>query len=119
WVPTAVVWTATLLLFGWTLGTILLSGAVAGFVAYETVHYRIHFRCPRGEIEEYLRSRHLVHHDYYPTRCFAVPSAVWDLIFGTEAMGPEMAALCESTRSKPPLSVRTNLYKLAGYIRPW
>jgi hypothetical protein len=119
WVPTAVVWAVALFLFRLTPGTILFSGAVAGFIAYEIVHYRIHFRRPLGGFEKYLRSRHLVHHEYYPNRCFGVTSAIWDLAFGTEAMGPQMAVLCESTRSKPPLSVPTNLYKLKYFVWPW
>jgi dihydroceramide fatty acyl 2-hydroxylase len=119
WMPIAVVWTVLVLLFRWTPAIILFSGAVAGFVGYETLHYRIHFRRPRGRIEDYLRSRHLVHHDYYPDRCFGVTSPIWDLAFGTEPMGPEITALCESARRRPPLTGRTNLYKLKNYILPF
>jgi len=118
WMPIAVVWTVLVVLFRWTPGIIVFSGAVAGFVAYEIAHYRIHFRRPRTSIEDYLRSRHLVHHDY-PERCFGVTSAIWDLAFGTEPMGPEVTALCESMRSRPPLTGRTNLYKLKNYILPF
>lgn len=117
WVPTAFVWAVTLLVFGWTPATILFSGAVAGFIAYEIVHYRIHFRRPRGRIEQYLRSRHLVHHNFYPNRFFGVTSAFWDLAFGTEPMDREITALCKAMRSQPPLSGRSNLYKLAYYVR--
>ena len=119
WVPIAAVCSVALLVFGWTPATILFSGAVAGFVAYEIVHYRIHFRRPRGRIEQYLRSRHLLHHNFYPNQCFGVTSAIWDLAFGTEPMGPEITALCEAMRSQPPLSGRSNLYKLAYYVQPW
>jgi sterol desaturase/sphingolipid hydroxylase (fatty acid hydroxylase superfamily) len=119
WVPTGVILAFLLLVFGWTPGTILFSGALAGFIAYEIAHYRIHFRRPGGGIEEYLRSRHLVHHHFYSNRCFGVTSAIWDLAFGTEPMGPEIATLRDSMRSKPPLTVRTNLYKLKYYIVPW
>ena len=116
WLPISLVWLMLLLVFGWTSGTILFSGMVAGFISYEIIHYRIHFRRPLGRIEGYLRARHLVHHHYHAHRCFGVTSALWDLAFGTEALGPETTALWESTRSKPPLSGRTNLYKLASYL---
>jgi sterol desaturase/sphingolipid hydroxylase (fatty acid hydroxylase superfamily) len=116
WLPIALIWTAMALLFGWTSGVILLSGAVAGFAGYEAVHYRIHFRRPWGRLEDYLRSRHLVHHEYYPDRCFGVTSALWDLVFGTEPMGPAMAARCESMRSRPPLNGCINLYELKDSI---
>ena len=88
----------------------------AALDGYEAVHYRLHFRRPRGQFEDYLRSRHLVHHEYYPDRCFGVTSALWDLVFGTEPMGPAMAALYESMRSRPPLSGCTNLYKLKDSV---
>src|SRR5215469_7487400 len=87
WLPIALIWTAMALLFGWTPGVILFAGAAAGFAGYEAVHYRLHFRHPLGRLENYLRSRHLVHHEYYPDRCFGVTSALWDLVFGTEPMG--------------------------------
>jgi Fatty acid hydroxylase superfamily len=119
WMPVAVVWTVLAVLFRWTPWMILFSGALAGFAGYEAMHYRMHFRRPRGRIEDYLRSRHLVHHGYYPNRCFGVTSQLWDLAFGTEPMGIEMAALCESMRSTPPLTGRTNLYKLKNYISPF
>jgi len=45
-----------------------------------------------------------------------VTSALWDLAFGTEPMGIEMAALRESMRSRAPLTGRTNLYKLKHYV---
>jgi 4-hydroxysphinganine ceramide fatty acyl 2-hydroxylase len=119
WFPIALTWTSIALLFGWTPGVILLTGVAAGFAGYEAVHYRIHFRRPHGQLENYLRSRHLVHHEYYPNRCFGVTSALWDLAFGTEPVGPAMAVLYESMRSRPPLGGRTNLYKLKDSVAPF
>jgi hypothetical protein len=119
WMPIAEVWTILALLFPWTPGVFLLSGAATGFVGYETIHYRIHFRRPRWRIEDYLRSRHLVHHGHYPNRCFGVTSTLWDLAFGTEPIGYEMTAFCETMRFKAPLTGRTNLYKLKNHILPF
>jgi sterol desaturase/sphingolipid hydroxylase (fatty acid hydroxylase superfamily) len=119
WLPIALIWTAIALLFRWTPWVILLTGVSAGFAGYEAVHYRIHFRRPHGQLENYLRSRHLVHHEYYPNRCFGVTSALWDLVFGTEPMGPAMTARCESMRSRAPLTGRTNLYKLKDLVAPF
>jgi len=116
WIPIAVVWMMMAVLFGWTPGVILFSGAALGFVGYEAIHYRIHFCHPRGPIETFLRSRHLVHHEYYPNRCLGVTSALWDLAFGTEPMGTAMTERCESLRSRPPLTGRTNLYKLKNHV---
>jgi sterol desaturase/sphingolipid hydroxylase (fatty acid hydroxylase superfamily) len=119
WIPIVSVYTILVILLGWSPWIILLSGAVAGFAGYEAMHYRIHFRRSRGPIEDYLRSRHLVHHGYYPNQCFGVTSALWDLAFGTEPMGLEMVALCESVRSTAPLTGRTNVYKLKNYVLPF
>jgi dihydroceramide fatty acyl 2-hydroxylase len=119
WIPIALVWTILVLLLGWTPWVILFNGAMAGFAGYETIHYRIHFRQPRGAVEQYLRARHLVHHNYYPNRCFGVTSALWDLVFGTEPMGAAMTALCKSTQSIRPLSGRTNLSKIQDSVLPF
>jgi hypothetical protein len=119
WIPIALIWTILFICLRWSPLMILLSGTVAGFAGYEAEHYRIHFRRPRGPVEDYLRSRHLVHHGYYPNRCFGVTSALWDLAFGTEPMGIEMAELCERMRSNPPLTGRTNLYKLKNCNVPF
>jgi sterol desaturase/sphingolipid hydroxylase (fatty acid hydroxylase superfamily) len=119
WLPLAAIWTTLALSFPGTPGMILFSGILAGFVGYEAIHFRIHFRRPLGTVENYLRARHLVHHEYYANRCFGVTSALWDLAFGTEPIGSAMTALCESMRSRPPLSGRTNLYKLKNYVFPF
>jgi cyclopropane-fatty-acyl-phospholipid synthase len=118
WIPIAVVWTSLALLFGWTQGVILFSGVAAGFAGYEAIHYRIHFRRAHGPVAQYLRARHLLHHDQYPNCCFGVTSALWDLAFGTEPMGATMTALCESTRTVAPLTGRTNVYKLKNFVLP-
>lgn len=118
WLPIFAVWTMMLLLLRWSPWVIVFNGMVAGFVSYEAVHYRIHFRRPRGRIEDYLRCRHLVHHDSNPNQCFGVTSAIWDLVFGTEPMGDDVTALHESIRTKPPLAGRSNFYKLKYCIVP-
>ena len=117
WIPIAVIWTILVLRFRCTPWVILFSGILAGFAGYEALHYRIHFRRPCGSVENYLRSRHLVHHLYYANWCFGVTSALWDLAFGTEPMDTAMTALSESMRFKAPLTGRSNLYKLKNWFR--
>ena len=117
WIPIAMVYAILALLFRWTSSVIMFSGVLAGFAIYEAVHYRIHFRRPRGLVEDYLRSRHLVHHEHYANRCFGVTSAFWDLAFGTEPMDGAMTTLCESMRSRAPLTGPTNAYKLKDWFR--
>jgi Fatty acid hydroxylase superfamily len=117
WIPIACVWTILFACLRWSPWMMLLNGAVAGFVGYEVEHYRIHFRRPRGRLEQLLRSRHLIHHLYYSDRCFGVTSPLWDLAFGSEPMGAAIAVLYDSLRDYPLLTGRTNLYKLRNYFR--
>lgn len=118
WVPIALTWIGLFLAFGSAPGVILFSGIVVGFAAYEVVHYRIHFRVPTRPIEQYLRSRHLLHHAALQNRCFGVTSALWDLSFGTEAL-MEDRGRNQSIGAQPPLTGPTNLYKLRDYLRPF
>jgi len=66
-------WPAT----GFTLG--LLSG----FLRYEWLHWRIHFRTPRNDAERRLREHHLAHHFVNPRAYHGVTTRLWDRAFGT------------------------------------
>lgn len=107
WLPLAILWLSLMLLFGFSPAIIYLTGIIAGFAAYEALHYRIHFRLARNPIERYLRTRHLLHHHSAPDHYLGVTSPFWDLLFGSES--PLSAdALALSART-PPLCGPTNL----------
>ena len=108
WLPLAISWLAGIALFGFDAGMVFVTGAVAGFIAYEAIHYRIHFSWPRTAIEERLRARHLIHHQQVPDRCFGVTSPLWDLIFVTEPRY-DMDRMRVSVAATPPLTGRTNV----------
>ncbi len=110
WIPITLSWIAGFALFGWAPGMIFFSGIVAGFVAYEAIHYRVHFCAPSCRAESHLRLRHLVHHNCEPSARFGVTSELWDLIFGTEPLGEPMA--CEKVAKLPPLGGATNVRKI-------
>jgi dihydroceramide fatty acyl 2-hydroxylase len=118
WVPVAVTWSGGLLLFGWIPATIFYTGMVAGFVAYEAIHYRVHFSAPSCDLEAYLRLRHLVHHHRTPQASFGVTSALWDCIFGTETNGEAMTANLQRVAHLPPLSGASNVGRLF-LLRPF
>jgi sterol desaturase/sphingolipid hydroxylase (fatty acid hydroxylase superfamily) len=111
WVPIALISLASAAIFRTAPGMFVFAGAVLGFVGYESIHYRIHFRRPNGRLETFLRTRHLMHHQR-PDRCFGVTSPLWDLIFHTESSEAEVAPLRAQLAAVLPLSGRTNLYKL-------
>jgi sterol desaturase/sphingolipid hydroxylase (fatty acid hydroxylase superfamily) len=114
WLPVAALWTLGIAIFGLHAGMIFVSGIVAGFVAYEAIHYRIHFSRPACAIEERLRARHLAHHQRMPDRCFGVTSPLWDLIFGTEPLSGR-DRLWDSVTETPPLRGRTNVRLLLSF----
>ena len=63
-------------------GAVVL-GVLAGFVRYEHVHWRIHFRAPVSARQELLRVHHLSHHFRNPKAYHGVTTRFWDRLFGT------------------------------------
>lgn len=58
-------------------------GFVAGYIAYDMMHYAIHhFKPPKNKLR-YLWKHHLQHHYKTPDKAFGVSSPLWDYVFGT------------------------------------
>ena len=76
-------------------------GLLSGFVRYEYVHWRIHFRAPRTDRERLLRSHHLAHHFRNPKAYCGVTTRVWDRVFGTLPSGRDRDYAAVADR--PPL----------------
>ncbi len=91
-------------------------GLLCGFIAYEIIHYRLHFARALTPYEERLRRRHLVHHLRRPRMCLGVVTAFWDGVFGTEPGVEEMTALCDSVGEIGPLTGFSNLHQLVRYF---
>jgi sterol desaturase/sphingolipid hydroxylase (fatty acid hydroxylase superfamily) len=115
WLPVGASWLCGLAFWGLAPAMVFYSGMVSGFVLYEFVHYRIHFRRPRNRLEAFLRERHLVHHYRASAGCFGVTSPLWDRIFSSEIAGDEMCAMRTATAVIPPLRGSTNLRMLPGF----
>ncbi len=107
WIPAATVILAALALFGLRPATIFILGTAAGFVAYEAVHYRIHFMRPRNRIETRLRLRHLAHH-LSPNEIFGVTTSFWDRMFGTEPAPARIRELERVAAQVAPLDGPSN-----------
>jgi sterol desaturase/sphingolipid hydroxylase (fatty acid hydroxylase superfamily) len=108
WVPIALlVWGAAVALAGSVLGTAFTTGLLAGFLRYEFVHWRIHFRAPRGRRQSQLRSHHLAHHFVDPTAYQGVTTRFWDHVFGTLPEGWENDYAQAAAR--PPIATASNL----------
>ncbi len=63
----------------WALGT----GFLAGYLAYDMVHYAVHHRAPRGPVGRRLRELHLRHHFQDDTTGFGVSVPWLDVLFRT------------------------------------
>ena len=113
WVPSAAAGYALAgLTLGWAPGGAFMLGALAGFLRYELVHWRIHFRAPRNERERRRRAHHLAHHYCNPRAYHGVTTRFWDRALGT------LPAHCERdyarVADRPPLPGRSNF----GQLRP-
>ena len=109
WIPVAVVLAISWAIYGAAPGVIFFGGIVAGFLAYEVVHYRIHFSRPWCGIEERLRARHLAHHFREPDAIFGVTTRLWDVVFGTEPEAGRMRELADAGAAVAPLTGASNL----------
>jgi sterol desaturase/sphingolipid hydroxylase (fatty acid hydroxylase superfamily) len=84
WVPLAALLGALAIgVGGFALGGSFFVGVLAGFLHYEFVHWRIHFRKPRGRRQERLRAHHLAHHFVNPKAYHGVTTPFWDHVFGS------------------------------------
>lgn len=90
WVPAAAaIFVLSALLAGAALGAAFSLGLLAGFLRYEYVHWRIHFRPARNARQERLRAHHLAHHFVNPKAYHGVTTRFWDHVFRSLPAGWE------------------------------
>ncbi|HEX2553105.1 MAG TPA: sterol desaturase family protein [Microvirga sp.] len=65
-----------------------LAGFMAGYLAYDMVHYAVHHVSPRSGLGRKLRRLHMLHHFQDHTRSFGVSAPWWDVVFGTAPQKP-------------------------------
>jgi sterol desaturase/sphingolipid hydroxylase (fatty acid hydroxylase superfamily) len=60
------------------------AGFLAGYLAYDMLHYALHHhRQPRTAFERRLRELHMRHHFEDETRGYGISAPWWDMVFGT------------------------------------
>lgn len=69
--------------FGGELWAQLFSGTVAGYLAYDCIHFYSHHAAPRSRLGKWLRSYHLLHHFQDTGDRYGISSPLWDLVFRT------------------------------------
>lgn len=60
------------------------AGHVAGYLAYDMIHYAVHHVKGSARWFVRLRAHHMNHHHNKDGRKFGVSTMVWDRVFGTE-----------------------------------
>lgn len=61
----------------------LMAGIWAGYLYYESVHYRVHFSPSESGWIGQQRRAHFRHHFYNSRKCFGVTTPLWDYVFRT------------------------------------
>jgi dihydroceramide fatty acyl 2-hydroxylase len=58
-------------------------GFLAGYLAYDMLHYHVHHHTPRTALGHRLRELHMRHHFQDDERGFGISAPYWDRVFGT------------------------------------
>src|SRR5262245_35956039 len=61
----------------------LMGGIWAGYLYYESVHYRVHFTASEGWWIARQRRAHFRHHFHDARKGFGVTTPIWDYVFRT------------------------------------
>jgi sterol desaturase/sphingolipid hydroxylase (fatty acid hydroxylase superfamily) len=70
-------------------GTWLLLGYLAGYVAYDVVHYACHQWPMSGRLALAIKKHHMRHHHIDEDGNYAISAIFWDRIFGTRIVSPK------------------------------
>ena len=89
---TVVLWAfLRLTLGGWAPASAVLLGVLAGYFAYEVVHYRVHMASRPGPLLRWLRGYHFDHHFRDSSSRFGVTTPLWDFVFRSGAIAANEA----------------------------
>jgi len=69
--------------FGFSWGIAIFSGFLAGYLAYDMLHYYTHHHRPKSGLGKRLRELHMRHHFQDDTTGYGVSAPYWDHVFGT------------------------------------
>jgi sterol desaturase/sphingolipid hydroxylase (fatty acid hydroxylase superfamily) len=68
---------------GASWGVAAFSGFIAGYLAYDMLHYHTHHHVPRTRLGRKLRELHMRHHFQDHHAGYGVSAPYWDHVFGT------------------------------------
>ncbi|WP_445149103.1 sterol desaturase family protein [Baekduia sp. Peel2402] len=71
------------LLLGYDAALVFGGGFLAGYLAYDMLHYHVHHHKPRTALGHKLRELHMRHHFQDDETGFGISAPYWDNVFGT------------------------------------
>jgi sterol desaturase/sphingolipid hydroxylase (fatty acid hydroxylase superfamily) len=71
------------LLVGGTYVAPFFAGFIFGYILYDEIHYATHHAPMKGNVGQFLKHYHILHHYKEPSKRFGVSSPIWDYVFGT------------------------------------
>jgi sterol desaturase/sphingolipid hydroxylase (fatty acid hydroxylase superfamily) len=71
------------LALGWDRALAFGGGFLAGYLAYDMLHYHVHHHRPRTALGRLLRELHMRHHFQDDETGFGISAPYWDRVFGT------------------------------------
>jgi dihydroceramide fatty acyl 2-hydroxylase len=71
------------LVMGTPAGNVFAAAFLAGYLAYDMLHYHVHHHRPRSRADRVLRELHMRHHFQDDTRGFGISAPWWDYVFRT------------------------------------
>jgi cyclopropane-fatty-acyl-phospholipid synthase len=85
----------------WSGGATIIAGVIAGYMAYEAIHLRIHSPAAGGALLRTLRKHHYYHHFANDQVCYGVTSPLWDWVFGSVPANVNRSTDGSPTHSRP------------------
>jgi sterol desaturase/sphingolipid hydroxylase (fatty acid hydroxylase superfamily) len=70
----------------WALA-VFIGFFLAGYLAYEYIHYTLHQSDPKSHLGKAIRRHHLTHHAHGNAGNFGVSTPLWDYLLGTRLSG--------------------------------
>jgi dihydroceramide fatty acyl 2-hydroxylase len=84
------------LVMGYGAMLVFGGGFLAGYLAYDMLHYHVHHHTPRTALGRRLRELHMRHHFQDDERGFGISAPYWDTVFGTAPQQGGNRALARS-----------------------
>jgi dihydroceramide fatty acyl 2-hydroxylase len=83
-IPLALIFYALfVIVLGGDRATAFGAGFLAGYLAYDMIHYHLHHHTPKTRAGKWLRELHMRHHFQDDERGFGISAPYWDRVFGT------------------------------------